>query len=409
MEFYQFTLPNGMRVLHKPIAAPVAHCSLIMNVGARDEAPSEEGLAHFIEHMLFKGTQKRKAYHILSRLDDVGGELNAYTTKEETTLYASFLQNFYPRAIELILDIAFGSVFPEKELLKEKDVVLEEISSYLDAPSELIFDDFEMQIFNGHPIGRHILGTPESVQNFSRHHIQEFMARNYNPEEMVFASVGNISLLRFKKLMERFAATIPANPRLAPREGLNGYTPQKHAVAKDTFQSHLIVGNRAYDMRHPHARTFILLNNILGGPAMSSRLNLNIREKYGFAYNIESFYNPYTDTGIFGVYAGTDKETLSKTLYLIDKELKQFREKPLGLLQLTKAKKQLLGQIALAQESNGGLMLSLGKSLLHFDRVDTLQEVAEKVEAITAAHVQEVANEIFDPTQLSTLIYTAKA
>ncbi len=409
MEFHQFVLPNGMRVLHKSVQAPVAHCSLIINAGARDEAPEEEGLAHFIEHMLFKGTKNRRSYHILSRLDDVGGELNAYTTKEETTIYASFLQQFYPRAIELILDIAFRSTFPEKELQKEKDVVLEEISSYLDAPSELIFDDFESQIFNGHPIGRNILGTPDSVRNFTSADIFGFLRRNYNPEEMVFASVGNMPIYKFQKLMEKLAADIPANPRQKPREVLNGYAPSHQTMSKETFQSHLIVGNRAYNMRHPNARTFILLNNILGGPALNSRLNLNIREKYGFAYSIESFYNPYTDTGIFGVYAGTDKETLQKTLSLIHKELKKFREQPLSSLQLSKAKRQLLGQIALAQESNSSLMLSLGKSLLHFDRVDTLPEVAAKVEAITIQQMQDVANEIFDPQQLSTLIYAAKS
>lgn len=409
MEFHQFVLPNGMRVLHKPVTAPVAHCSLLINAGARDEAPHEEGLAHFIEHMLFKGTKNRKSYHILSRLDDVGGELNAYTTKEETTIYASFLQQFYPRAIELILDIAFHSTFPEKELQKEKDVVLEEISSYLDAPSELIFDDFESQIFNGHPIGRNILGTPDSVRNFTSADIFRFIQRNYNPEEMVFASVGNMPIFKFQKLMEKLAANIPAHPRQKPRETLNNYVPAHQTMSKETYQSHLIVGNRAYHMQHPNARTFILLNNMLGGPALNSRLNLNIREKFGFAYSIESFYNPYTDTGIFGVYAGTDKETLQKTLTLIHKELKKFREKPLSTLQLSKAKKQLLGQIALAQESNSSLMLSLGKSLLHFDRVDTLPEVVAKVEAITIQQMQDVANEIFDPQQLSTLIYAAKS
>jgi predicted Zn-dependent peptidase len=409
MEFDTFTLPNGLRVLHKQDRSPVAHCALIINAGSRDEGPHQEGLAHFIEHMLFKGTQKRKAYHILSRLDDVGGELNAFTGKEETTLYTAFLSEFYPRALELLFDISFQSVFPEKELAKEKDVVLEEISSYMDSPSELIFDDFETLIFKGHPIGRHILGTPESVKGLTREDVTGFIHGFYNPEQMVLASVGNLSPAKFKQLAEKYAGHFPANKRLQNRKPLNGYHAENLTTPKDTFQAHLILGNRAYDMRHKRARTLILLNNLLGGPGMNSRLNLNIREKYGFAYNIESFYTPYTDTGIFGVYAGTDHTTIDKTLTLIHRELKLLREKPLGTLQLAKAKKQLMGQIALAQESNGSLMLSLGKSLLHFNRVDTLKQVYDKIEAITVGDVQDVAQEVFDPKQLSLLTYTGKS
>jgi predicted Zn-dependent peptidase len=409
MEFHTFTLANGLRILHKQVRSPVAHCALIINAGSRDEAPHQEGLAHFIEHMLFKGTQKRKAYHILSRLDDVGGELNAFTGKEETTIYSAFLSEFYPRAVELIFDICFQSVFPEKELIKEKDVVLEEISSYLDSPSELIFDDFETLIFKGHPIGRHILGTPESVKQLTRTDVTSFIKSHYNPEQMVLASVGNIAPQKFQQLAEKFGGGFLENKRQGIRQPLNGYHAEQRTEAKDTFQTHLILGNRAYDMRQEKARTLILLNNLLGGPGMNSRLNLNIREKYGFAYNIESFYTPYSDTGIFGIYAGTDHSTIDKTLSLIHKELRFLREKPLGILQLSKAKKQLMGQIALAQESNGNLMLSLGKSLLHFDRVDTLEQVYQKIEAITEKDLQETANEVFTPEQLSLLTYTSKS
>ncbi|MCH8554821.1 MAG: insulinase family protein [Schleiferiaceae bacterium] len=409
MEFHHFTLPNGMRVLHKPTSTPVAHCGLIINTGARDENESEEGLAHFIEHTLFKGTKKRKAYHILSRLDDVGGDLNAYTSKEETIVYASFLSEYYERAVELIFDIAFHSTYPQKEINKEKDVVLEEISSYLDAPSELIFDDFEQLIFNGHPIGRQILGTPASVASFTREHVLDFVSRTYNPEQMVFASVGNMTTPKFEAMLMRLGQELPQNPRHFERQILNGYSAKEQTLAKETYQSHAIIGNRAFDMKNRNARGLILLNNLLGGPGMNSRLNLNIREKYGFAYQIESFYTPYTDTGIFGVYIGTDKGTLQKSLQLIEKELKVLRDKKLGTLQLSKAKKQLLGQIALSQESNGSLMLSLGKSWLHFDKVDTLEEVQRKVMAITAEEIQDIANEVFDPNNLSRLIYKAKS
>lgn len=405
-EFEVFELSNGIRVVHKQIDRPIAHCGLMIKAGSRDESPEEEGLAHFIEHVFFKGTAKRKAYHILSRMEDVGGEINAYTTKEDTVIYSSFLKEDYARAIELLLDIAFNSTFPEKELKKEKEVIIDEINSYKDSPSELIFDDFEAQMYQKHPLGMNILGSPETVKSFSKKDVQGFLRRFYSAENIVFSSVGNISSEKLKKNLETYI-----NPNLqngksqTNRKSPNPYSPSSLQLKKPVFQCHAIIGNRAYSAVDENARTLHLLNNLLGGPGMNSRLNLNIREKYGFTYNIESFYSPYSDTGLFGVYAGTDPSNIDKTMVLIEKELKKLREKPLGILQLKKAKRQMLGQIAMAQENNVSLMLSLGKSLLSFNKIDTFQEIITKVEAIEASDLLEISNDIFDPNKLSTLIY----
>ncbi|MGB0178028.1 MAG: M16 family metallopeptidase, partial [Owenweeksia sp.] len=305
-EFEVFELPNGIRFVHRFANRPVGHCGLMIKAGSRDESPETEGLAHFIEHILFKGTQKRKAYHILSRMEDVGGELNAYTTKEDTVIYASFLGNDYQRAMELIFDIGFNSVFPEKELVKEKEVIIDEINSYKDSPSELIFDDFETMLFPKHSLGMNILGTPETVRSFTREDVLDFLSRSYGTNQMVFSYVGNIKapriLASLKKLTENIPARSSSLQRTAPLPYRKDYVQSERPV----FQNHVITGNRAYAADDDRSRTLHLLNNLLGGPGMNSRLNLNIREKYGFTYNIESFYTPYSDTGVFGIYAGTD-------------------------------------------------------------------------------------------------------
>lgn len=402
------TLPNGLRLVFKPSDSPVAHCGLIVNVGSRDENENEQGMAHFIEHVLFKGTKKRKAYHILSRLEDVGGELNAYTGKEETVIYAAVLKQHMQRAIELIFEIVSESVYPEKEVKKEKDVINDEIASYLDSPSELIFDDFEDILFKGHPIGRNILGTPESLEQISRQKVIDWVSKHYSPERMVFSVVGDFTEKQVMKWMENYAMNLHEGDSRYHRRPINGYEPSFQKEAKDTYQTHAIIGNRGFDMHHHDFTSLILLNNLLGGPGMNSRLNLNIREKYGFAYNIESFYTPYSDTGTFGVYVGTDKGTIDRSLKLIHRELRILREKKLGIVQLKKAKQQLLGQIALGQESHSNSMIGMGRTLLHYNKIDSLEEVAHRIEAISSQKLMEVANEVFDPNQLSTLIYKAK-
>ena len=408
MQIFTFTLPNGIRVVHKQIDGPVAHCGITVNAGSRDEHLNEQGLAHYIEHTFFKGTQKRKVYHILSRLEDVGGELNAYTSKEETVVYGSFLAPHYERAIELIFDICFHSTFPEKEIKKEKDVIYEEINSYLDSPSDSIFDEFDEVLFPEHAMGKNILGTEESLASFSRECILEFIKRNYTTDQMVFSSVGRISEKRLEKLLNKYSSGIPASTKGEERKAISGYTPVHLSVERETHQTHLVLGNRAPSATDDHLTGMVLLNNLMGGPGMNSRLNLNIREKYGFAYNIESYYQAYSDTGVFGIYAGVDPSTAAKTTRLIKAELKKIREKSLGVLQLSRAKQQLKGQIALNQENYGSQMLGMAKSTLVFGRLDTLEEVHRKIDALTASELMEIANQYWGDDQMSTLFYKAK-
>ncbi len=405
MDFEIHSLNNGIRVVHKRVNSPVAYCCIMVNAGTRDELEHEHGMAHFIEHVIFKGTKKRRAYHIMSRLEDVGGELNAYTTKEETVVHATFLKDDYSRAFELLSDIVFRSTFPEKEIIKEKDIIIDEINSYKDNPSELIYDDFEDLIYEGHPFGRNILGTKRHLKKFNRKHISEFIARNYNTDQMIFCSVGDIPFSRVKKLAERNLGWISGNYRKTPRTSISLYHPKSKSINKSTYQTHCILGTVAYDLHNPKRIAMHLLNNILGGPGSNSRLNLALREKHGYAYNTESMYTPYTDTGLFTIYFGTDKDNLDKAYKLVLKELEKIREQRLGVMQLFKAKRQLIGQMAIATESNESIMLSAAKSYLVYEQPDDLSTVITQIENISAADIMEVANEILAPNLLSTLIY----
>jgi len=405
MDLLLHTLDNGIRLVHHRIPGLVAHCGLILNTGSRDETDPEHGIAHFIEHMLFKGTKKRKAYHILSRLEDVGGELNAYTTKEETAVHASFLKDDYERAIELIGDITFNSVSPEKEIEKEKEVVIEEINSYLDNPAELIFDDFEELIFLNQPIGRNILGTPGSVKSFSQKKISDFISNNYNTRQMVFCSVGNIPDEKILKLFKTYFSDIVTNISDVRTNETWLYKPDSVIKKMNTFQNHCIIGNIAYDFKDKRRLGMFLLNNILGGQGLNSRLNLSLREKNGLAYNVESSYNPYYDTGIFSIYFGTDSQYLNKSISIAMAELKKLRTSKLGTIQLSKAKNQIKGYLARGYENHESLMLSLGKSLLVFNKIERIEVTYKKIDAITASELLDTANNIFEPAQLSTLIY----
>jgi predicted Zn-dependent peptidase len=402
------SLANGFRVILQPTQSNVSHLALIINTGSRDERNDEHGMAHFIEHNLFKGTKKRKAYHILSRLDDVGGELNAYTTKEETVIHASFLPEHLARSVELIADILVNSTFPERELRKEKDVIRDEIHSYIDNPSELIFDDFENLIFAEHPMGRSILGTEESLEKINRDMVLRFIARNYVPSQMILSVVGPVKWHRLLSLVQRYFEPLPFHDNTPSRKNISRYEPQQQVVQKETLQTHAIIGNRALSLHHKQFTALFLLNNLLGGPAMNNRLTLNIREKYGFTYHIESFYSPFTDCGLFGIYLGTHKGTIDRSMALVFKELKKLREKSLGTVQLHKAQKQLMGQIALSQENNLALAIALGRSLLHYHRIDTLEDVYARINAVSAAEVRALANQVFNPDQLTTLIFKAR-
>lgn len=405
MDLLLHTLDNGIRMVHTRIPGLVAHCGIVINAGSRDEEEEEHGVAHFIEHMLFKGTKKRKPYHILSRLEDVGGELNAYTTKEETAIHASFLREDYERTIELISDIIFNSVFPEKEIEKEKDVVIEEINSWLDSPSELIFDDFEELVFSDQPIGRNILGTPESVKAFSQKKIADFISANYNPEEMVFCSVGNISDDKILRYFKKYFSGSFTGKKKKKNNSSWQYKPSSLTKKKDTYQNHCITGNLAYDLKDDRRIGMFLLNNILGGPGLNSRLNLSLREKNGLAYNVESNYSPYNDTGIFSVYFGTDAGTLEKSLEITMAEFKKLRTVKLGSIQLNKAKNQMKGYIARGYENHESLMLSLGKNLIVFNKIDSFEYLCKKIDELTPAGLMEIANDILEPSKLSTLIY----
>ncbi len=405
MELLLDTLKNGIRLVHHRLPGIVAHCGLVINTGSRDESVPEHGIAHFIEHMLFKGTKKRKAYYILSRLEDVGGELNAYTTKEETAVHASFIRDDYERAVEIINDIAFNSTLPEKEIEKEKDVVIEEINSYLDNPAELIFDDFEELIFADQPIGHNILGTESTVKSFTQEDLSGFITRNYNTDQMVFCSVGNIPEEKVLRLFRKYFEPLPVNKRGRRESAPFIYKPSRVEKKMDTFQNHCIIGNIAYDLKDEKRLGMFLLNNILGGQGMNSRLNMSLREKNGLAYNVESSYNPYCETGAFSIYFGTDNQHLEKSIRVTLSELAKLRTTKLGPVQLSKAKNQIKGYLARGYENHENLMLSQGKSLLVFGRIESLEETCNKIDKITSSELLAAANEIFDPGRLSTLIF----
>ena len=405
MKINTHILQNGIRIIHQQVESPAAHFGIIINTGSRDELPEEQGIAHFIEHIIFKGTKKRKAYHILSRIEDVGGELNAYTSKEETAVYSTFLNEHYDRSMELISDIISNSTFPTRELEREKEVVIEEINSYKDSPSELIFDDFDELLFDGHPIARNILGSPELIKTFNKKNISQFIERNYHTDEMTLSSVGNIPFERFLLLAEKYFGKMPTKLRTHNRQAFDNYTPGFKRINKDTFQTHCMIGNIAYNAQSEKRMGMVLLNNILGGQSMNSRLNLSLRERNGMAYNVESNYTSFSDTGQFSVYFGTDKENLEKAIKLVKKEFRLLKEKKMGTLQLSKAKKQLIGQIAISSENRDDLMLTLGKSFLLYNKIDSLPFIYKKIESITSEMIMEIANEILDDKSLSTLIY----
>lgn len=392
-------------MIHNYVPNKAAYCGLIVNVGSRDEQAGEFGMAHFIEHVIFKGTEKRKAYHILSRLEDVGGELNAYTTKEDTCVYATFMAKDYERALELFADIVFHSVFPEKEIEKEKDVVLDEINSYKDNPGELIFDDFEELIYTGYPIGRNILGDEASVEQISREMVLDFVKRNYSPNRMVISSVGDIDFDKLVRLVEKYFSGYTSGVSLQTRIKPEIYTPRFVELDKDTHQSHCIIGNIAYDYTQDNRLALSLLINLLGGAGMNTRLNLNIRERHGLAYNIEASYTPYSDTGIAMIYFGCDPEYADWCLSLCKKEMRLLYEEKLGPMQLKRAKAQMIGQLAISSENYENLMLSIGKSFLIYDKVDSLEDIYAQVEEITSELLVQVAKDIFDLDKQSVLLY----
>lgn len=408
-KYNESILPNGIRLVHKRKNGQIAHLVLMVETGSRDESDNENGMAHFIEHTIFKGTEKRKAYHILSCLDNVGGDLNAFTTKEETCLQASFLKEHYKRAFDLFSDIVFKSNFPENELAKEKEVVLDEINSYLDSPSDEIYDVFEEVMFKGHPLSRNILGTTELVKGFQRKDIYKFIAKNYSTDRMVLGTIGDISFQDFEKLAMKFFGEHPAHLTNLQRQPFNSYNPQMIKAERHNHLSHCMIGSIAPEYNSPLKMPIVLLNNILGGPAMSSRLNLNIREKYGFAYTIESQYNAYSDIGLFSIYMGVDPDSLEKATNLTYKELDKICNQRLGIMQLSHAKQQIIGQVALGYESGMNELLSITRSTLMNEPLEYMDDIIRKVNAVTGHDIQDVANMVFDKKQMSTIIFEGKA
>ncbi len=402
------TLPNGIRILFKHAPSTITHCCFIVNAGSRDEREGQTGLAHFIEHLLFKETERRNTNQILNRLELVGADLNAYTTKEYTVVHASLLNQHLERTVDLFEDILFHSTFPEEEQEKERGVILDEIASYLDQPEEAIQDDFENLLFKGHPIGENILGTPETVAKLNSADIAAFISANYNTSEMVFAVFGNYDFKKVVKLSEKYFGAVPTNNvqkrRLKPdiNSGLSVVLP------KPISQAHCIMGNNAYSANHHFRDGLWLLNNLLGGIGMSSRLNLEIREKYGIAYTIDSSYTTFTDCGIFSIYFGTDKEKVEKATRLVHKELKKLRDIKLGTLQLHNEKQKFIGQIALGEENRMGVIMSMAKNLLAFNHIHTLEEIFHKINAVTAEQLLEISNEIFDNEKMITLLFEPK-
>lgn len=400
-----YTLPNGIKILHKHRPGAVAHLALMVNTGMRDELSNENGLAHFVEHMLFKGTKKRKAYHILSCLENVGGELNAYTTKEETCIHASFLKEYYNKAIELISDVAFNSTYPTNELEKEKEVIIDEINSYRDSPAEEICDEFENNLYRGHEMGRNILGTTDLVNGFTRNDLCNFIKNNYSTEKIIIATIGDISFINFKNKIITHFGDYQHSITSFHRTKFQQLPTFTKIEERNNHLSHCIIGGIAYHFDNPKKMQMILLNNILGGPGMNSRLNLNIREKYGFTYTIESQYNAYSDTGNFLIYMGVDPHSMEKTIELVHKELNKLKDKKLGTIQLSNAKNQLVGQLALSGESGLGELLGITRAAFSKEGIEPLSEIVRKIREVKSEDILDVANEIFDSSNINTMIY----
>ncbi len=405
-----FELPNGIRVAFKHVPyTRTVHCGFVINSGSRDDQQGETGMAHFIEHMIFKGTTKRKTFHILNYLESVGGDVNAYTTKEKTCLYASLAEEFFERATELLTDITFNSIFPEKEVVKEQQVISEEIDMYRDSPEEAIFEDFDEMIFPDHMLGHPILGTKDSIRGFTQERLIQHIQSVLTQGNVVFSVVGNVTEKRVLKVIDKYLRYLQLPVGSLVRTTPNGQQIMAKQVSIPQEQAHEIIGGRAYPMRKDLYAPFLLMNNLLGGPAMNSRLNLNIREKYGLTYSISSFYTPYLDTGVWGVYYACEPSNLERIRRMVMKELKAMVDSPLGIVRLTQAKKQLNGQMILNHENLLSQMLSIAQDLLDFDRVISFEEYLKEVEEINTVQIQTAAREIFSEQELSRITYFQSA
>lgn len=401
-----FEFPNGIRFVHKQIPyIRACYVGFVLDIGSRNEKNHQAGLAHFWEHMAFKGTRKRSAKQIINTLENVGGELNAYTTKEKICFHATCLDKHYEKAINLLTDITFNPIFPEKQIEVERGVILEEIAMYRDSPDESLQDEFDFILFGTHPLGHNILGEPETVSLFRKNDFEEFFQNNLDTSRIVLASIANLPFTKALAIVQKYISNIPVLKASYQRIQFEDYKPLQKVVYKPISQAHHAIGRTAYSLNDAKRVPFYVLNNILGGPSMNSRLNMALREKNGFVYGIEASYIPYTDTGEWGIYFATDLKNLEKAQSIIYKEIRKLKEKKLSSLQLHTAKQQLIGQITLAEENYMNLMLIFGKNLLDTGEIESLEEVFKKIDSISAEMLWEVANEIFDESQFSTLTY----
>ena len=402
-EFETYTLTNGIRGIHRQVRSGVTHCAMVVNAGSRDEERGEYGIAHFVEHALFKGTVRRKAHQVNCRLENLGGELNAYTTKEDTTLHATVMRRDLSRAVELIGDVIFNSTFPERELAKEREVIADEINSYKDSPSERIYDDFEDMIFRGSELGHNILGSKATIARITTENMRSFVDRTYTTDQMVFSSIGNFSAATAQSVAERYIGCVEPTKRAFERVAPAPYEAFDQRLSRHTHQAHGIIGTRGYSIRDERRLPLALALNILGGPSANSLLNILLREKHGLSYNVEATYTPYSDTGIVGIYFSSDHDNATQCVELIEREVYRLCREHITPRRLAIAKRQFVAQMAIAMEANEGYMLGAGKSYLLYKDIDTLEEAYKKVMAITATQICDVAADCLG--NLSRLIY----
>ncbi len=403
MEFHTYRLKNGIRGIHRQVKGSVAHCALVIDAGSRDEQRDQYGLAHLAEHAFFKGTARRRAWQVNCRLENLGGELNAFTTKEDTTVHATTLRGDFAKAAELIADVVFCSTFPERELAREKEVICDEINTYKDSPADLIFDTFEELLFAGSELGHNILGSKAALMRYDGDALRAFTVRTHTTDRMVFSSIGNFSPRVAESVAARFFGEREATARSFRRRVPERVPAFEKSVSKHTHQTHCIIGGPAYGIGEERRLPLALLTNLLGGPCANSLLNVLIREKHGLSYNIEASYTPYGDTGLVAIYFSSDHGNADRCIELIGEQLRRLRTEFLSSRRLSMAKKQFVAQLAISSESNESYMLGAGKSLLVHDAVDTMEQVYAKVQALTAVQLAEVAEEVF--SGLSRLTY----
>lgn len=408
MNYNTHTLANGLRIIHLPSAQPVVYCGYAVGAGTRDEELGrEEGMAHFCEHITFKGTERRSSMKILGHLESVGGDLNAFTNKEETVYHAAVLKDNIGRAVDLLTDIVFHSTYPQAEIDKEVEVIVDEIESYNDSPAELVYDLFENAVFSGHPLGHNILGTAEKLRRYTTADALRFTRRYYRPDNSVFFAYGDVDFARLVRLLER-ANTVAADEVCCDCKQsaatLPPYVAQHIEHHMDTHLAHVMVGTRAYDVHDERRIALYLLNNILGGPGMTARLNVSLRERNALVYTVESMAQSYSDTGLWAVYFGCDPKNVNRCLRLIRRELDKVMQRPLSDAQLRAAKRQIRGQIGIACDSRESFALDFAKSYLHYGWKKDVTALCERIDALTAADLQRVAQDLFAEECLTSLV-----